>query len=124
MDQATLRGLKQALEEERVRLVVDLKSVARPDAKVEGEWNARYPQFEIRETGSHAARDEEADEVEEYEMRLAAEDSLETRLLEVNRALERITTRKYGLCTKCGKEIPAERLKANPAAEFDMAHEA
>lgn len=123
MDQPTLQQLKRALEEEHNRLIADLKSIARPNPKIKGDWDAVYPQFEILETGSHAARDEEADEVEEYEVRLAAEGSLETRLLEVNRALERMALGAYGLCAKCRKPISPERLHANPAAEFDIEHE-
>ncbi len=122
MDQATLQQLKTALETERNRLIAELKTFARPNTRVAGDWNAEFPHFEEAESGSHAARDEEADEVEEYEMRLAAENSLETRLLEVNRAMERLAFNTFGLCAKCRKPISAERLQANPAAEFDMEH--
>jgi len=123
MDQPTLGQLKKSLEEERDRLVAELKSFAEPASRTAGDWNAQYPKFEVVETGSHAARDEEADEVEEYEMRLAAEGSLETRLLQVNRALERTRAGSFGLCAKCRKPISPERLAANPAAEFDMEHQ-
>ena len=123
MDSLTLEKLKQALQNEHDRLVAELKGFARPDPRVAGDWHARYPQFEMNETGSHAAQDEEADEVEEYEMRLATEGSLESRLLEVNRALERIKLDAYGTCAKCRKPISLERLRANPAAEFDIGHE-
>lgn len=123
MDQATLQKLKSALEAERDRLVGELKGIATPNPRVAGEWDTNYPQFEVGSTGSDAALDEEADEVEEYEMRLATEGSLETRLLEVNRALERMRLGAYGLCAKCHKPISPERLSANPAAEFDIAHE-
>ncbi|QQG45758.1 MAG: TraR/DksA C4-type zinc finger protein [Candidatus Sungiibacteriota bacterium] len=80
------------------------------------------PQFETGEYGGHASLEEEADEVEEYETRLGAEHSLESRLLEVTKALERIQKGTYGICIKCGKEIPVERLRANPAAEADLEH--
>lgn len=118
-----LEELKRALTVERDRLVSELKGLAQPDAAVAGEWHTRFPKFEPTETGSHAALDEEADEVEEYETRLAAEGSLETRLLQVNRALERIRLDTYGVCPMCKKPIPEERLRANPAAEYDIAHE-
>jgi len=124
MDKMTLQKLKQALEEERERLVTELKTIAKPDVRLTGNWDANFPQFEETESGSHSARDEEADEVEEYEARLATEGSLETRLLEVSKALERMRLGAYGACAKCGKAISAERLAANPAAEFDMEHSA
>ena len=122
MDNATLQELKKSLEEEHEKLVGELKSVATKDPKMKGDWDATYPQFETQEYGSHGKLEEEADEVEEYEARLAAEHSLESRLLEVNKALERIEKRTHGSCGKCRKEIPAERLHANPAAEFCMKH--
>lgn len=122
MDRLTLERHKKALESERDLLVGELKGFARLETK-SGDWQAQYPQFEAVETGSHAAADEEADEVEEYEARLATENSLETRLMEVTRALERITLGGYGICLKCQKPIPPQRLQANPAAAYDMEHE-
>lgn len=116
--------LKRALTREHDRLISELKGFARPDSAVAGEWHAKFPKFEPVETGSHAAQDEEADEVEEYETRLAAEERLETRLLQVNRALERMRLGSYGVCPVCRKPIPEERMRANPAAEYDIEHEA
>lgn len=120
MDQDTLAKLKKSLETEQGRIVGELRNIARPGAHA-GEWETQYPQFEAVETGSHAAQDEEADEVEEYEARLATEQSLENRLLEVTHALERIASNAYGICLKCRKPIPPQRLVANPAAAYDMA---
>ena len=122
MDAATLRELKSSLEKEHDKVVEELKSVATKDPKMKGDWDAKYPQFESQEYGSRSGLDEEADEVEEYEARLAAEQSLESRLLEITRALERIQKGTHGICKKCAKEISLERLRANPAAEFCMEH--
>lgn len=38
------------------------------------------------------------------------------RLEQINGALLRIRQGRYGICSKCGKDIPAERLKALPYA--------
>ncbi|MEK7098969.1 MAG: TraR/DksA C4-type zinc finger protein [Patescibacteria group bacterium] len=122
MDPKTIVQMKKALEDEHIRLVAELKQIARPGA-APGEWEVAYPQFEAVETGSHSAQDEEADEVEEYEVRLATEQSLENRLLEVTHALERMTSGTYGVCLTCHKPIPPARLQANPAAAYDMDHE-
>lgn len=122
LNQEIIQELKGALEEEHNNLVEELKAIARPSTEMKGDWKAKYPQFETGEYGSHTSLDTEADEVEEYEERLAAEQSLETRLLDVNKALERIVKGSYGICTKCKKGISIERLRANPAAEFDMEH--
>lgn len=124
MDMVTIQKLKNSLEQEHDKLTAELKSFAKPDPKMIGDWDSQMPQFEAREYGSHASLEEETDEVEEYETRLATEHSLETRLLEVNKALERINKGSYGRCAKCGKEISKERLLANPAAEFDIDHSA
>jgi len=122
MDQLALQELKTALEKERESLVAELKLIAKPDSRLKGDWDTEFPQFETAESGSHSARDEEADEVEEYEVRLEAEHSLESRLLAVSHALERLQKGIYGNCLKCGGEISMERLRANPAAEFDIEH--
>ncbi|MBI2640846.1 MAG: TraR/DksA C4-type zinc finger protein [Candidatus Sungbacteria bacterium] len=122
MEQAFLEELRHALEQERDKLAAELKSFARPDPKMAGDWDSQMPQFEPAEHGSHSSLEEEADEVEEYETRLATEHSLESRLLQVNQALTRMNAGTYGKCAKCGKEISPERLRANPAAEFDMEH--
>ena len=122
MQPVILRELKTALRDEHDRLVTELKGLAKPEG-TSGHWQTQYPQFEAVETGSHAAADEEADEVEEYEARLATENSLETRLMEVNAALERMTLGTYGVCKKCNKPIQPARLQANPAAAYHVEHE-
>lgn len=122
MDTPTRQELKTVLENEHNRLVAELQSIAVPDPKMKGDWDATMPQLSGDEHGSHTELEEEADEVEEYEVRLEAEHSLESRLLEVSRALERLQKGTYGKCLQCGKEISLERLRANPAAEFDMEH--
>ena len=122
MDKTTLEELKKALDEERDKLVGELKAIASPDPKMAGDWDARYPQMGTVSTGSHASLDESADEVEEFEVRLESEHSLESRLLAVNNALKRMGEGTYGVCPQCKKEISQERLHANPAAEFDIQH--
>ena len=123
MQPVILEELKIALAAEHDRLVGELKNIARPHPGVASGWDIKFPKFEPEENASHASQEEEADEVEEYESLLAAEDSLETRLLEINRALERIALGTYGICTVCKKPIPIDRLRANPAAEHDRGHE-
>lgn len=122
MDKSLIQEFKKLLEEEHDKLVAELRSIAVPDGGVKGNWIAKFPKFEREESGSHANMDEEADEVEEYEARLEAEHSLESRLLEVTKALERIQNNRYGRCGKCNRPINTERLRANPAAEFDIEH--
>ena len=122
MNTTALTELKRALEEEHAKIVGELKSISSPDPDFKGNWDARYPQFEPGEYGSHSSLETEADEVEEYEVRLEAEHSLESRLLAVTHALQRIRQGSYGQCRNCGKEIPPDRLRANPAAEYCVEH--
>lgn len=123
MDNNHLDKFKKMLEEERDRLVAELSSIAKKDPRMKDNWIADFPKMETGETGSHTSRDEQEDEVEEYEVRLEAEHSLESRLLHVTRALHRIEVGEYGKCMACKKEISMERLDANPAAEYDMDHQ-
>ena len=123
MDNNHLDKFKKILEEQRDQLTAELSSIAKKDPHMKDNWIADFPQMEAGENGSHASRDEQEDEVEEYEVKLAAEHSLESRLLHVTRALHRIEVGEYGTCLTCKKEISMERLEANPAAEFDMEHQ-
>lgn len=45
---------------------------------------------------------------------LGSQDAI--RLNQINNAIERIQQDRYGLCIKCGKEIPEARLEAIPYA--------
>lgn len=122
MDAKTIRELTNALEKEKQKLTKELRFIANPDPNFKGNWDAKYPHFEPVESGSHTSLEEQEDEFEEYEVRLETEHSLESRLLNVTKALERVERGTYGTCGKCKKAIPLERLKANPAAEFDIEH--
>ena len=123
MEKTQLDTFKQILEAERSRLTAELLSIAKPDPNMKGNWIADFPHMETGESGSHTSRDVEEDEVEQYEVNLEAEHSLESRLLAVTRALHRIETNSYGTCPQCGNDIPMDRLTANPAAEFDIEHQ-
>jgi DnaK suppressor protein len=45
-------------------------------------------------------------------------DNAEQVLAEIDAALKRIDEGTYGTCTNCGREIPVERLEANPWASL------
>ena len=123
MDQHTLEQLRTQLQAEHDRIVAELKAIATPNREVPGEWSALYPKFETEESGSHSDRDEQEDQVEEYEERIGAASSLESQLLAITHALQRIEHHTYGVCKTCHNPIPLERLRANPAAEYDIEHE-
>ncbi|MEK9174819.1 MAG: TraR/DksA C4-type zinc finger protein [Patescibacteria group bacterium] len=115
MNQDTLNELKKALEKEKNSLTEELKSFAHPDKNLRGDWDANY-----QDIGS--GEDENAQEVTEYATRLPLEHELETRLRNVDDALEKIKASTYGICERCGEAINIERLKAEPAAKACVQH--
>lgn len=124
LDKNTLEELKTALEKEKELLLQELKTIARPDPKVKGDWDTLHTEMGGDEVASvqDLQGGEEADEVEEDTTNEGIVQNLEVRLQEVNEALERIREGMYGACEVCKNPIPLERLKANPAAKTDMEH--
>jgi DnaK suppressor protein len=122
MNSKLVEELKKRLEEQRKSIQKELESFASEDPNLKHNWDTKYPN---REDGD---KDDEADEVQEYDNMLSLEHSLELKLKDVKAALEKIAegnastslSTKYGLCEKCGKEIEEERLKAAPEARFHM----
>lgn len=118
------KELQAALLAEKKKLEGALASVASrdPHDKSSLTWDPSFPQMSDADDRGSSALEESADEVEEYELRVESGETLESRLRDVSRALETIGTDAYGKCETCGGEIPMERLKANPAARFDIEH--
>ena len=110
MDKKLLQQLKQTLEGKKSSIEKELKKFAKKDSKLKGDWNSLFPKFD----GGNI--EEAADEVEEYSTRLPVEFSLETKLRDIETALEKIKKEKYGACENCGKPIPMARLKIYPEA--------
>lgn len=119
MNKKLLEQLKEKLKKEKKEIESQLKSFAKRDEKVKGDWDARFPHFDGGDSGS-AAMEKEADEVEEYNNLLPLEHSLETQLKDIDLALEKIGKGTYGKCENCKKDIEGERLKAYPGARFCM----
>jgi RNA polymerase-binding transcription factor DksA len=103
---------KIKLEEEKKLLEVELSSLGKVDKT--GDWEAT-PDTEItsQDVPDEADMFEKAEDFEERSMKL---DSLEARLADINKALEKLTGDSYGICENCKKEIEGDRLEANPAA--------
>lgn len=111
MDKKLIQELKKKLELQRNSLQKELESFATEDKNLKHNWDAKYPN---REDGD---KEEEADEMQEYDNALSLEYSLELKLKDVKVALEKIDKGGYGICENCGKEIGEERLKACPEAK-------
>jgi len=111
MDKQNIQEIKTKLEETKIQLEKELQSFANADENVKGDWDTRFPEF-----NNGGNLEEAADEVVEYEEKLQIEHNLELRLRDINLALEKIEKGNYGICEKCGKEIPIERLAIYPEA--------
>lgn len=109
---------QKQLEEEKHELENKLKTIAHRNPDAPEDWDVNYPNLNIMT----AAKDEIASQEEAYENRASLELGLESRLKDINDALERIRHNKYGFC-EVGKEMLDEaRLRANPAANTCVKH--
>ena len=112
--------LKKRLEEEKAKLIEELKKVGRINPDNPDDW-IPTPSALTEETSDES---EMADRVEEFEERTAVEGELEGRLRAVLRALKKIEEGTYGICNAAGSPHPIEekRLEANPASRNCLSH--
>ena len=115
IDKKILQEFKETLEKEKEALEKELSYFAKKDPGATDDWNTKYPYFN-GEKGSQKL-EEAADEVEEYMNLLPVEANFEAKIQAISLALEKIKKGAYGICEKCKKDIPLERLKAYPAAK-------
>ncbi|WP_026212255.1 TraR/DksA family transcriptional regulator [Longispora albida] len=72
-----------------------------------------------RERLTDSAGDDQADtgtKTFEREQEISLANNLHERVIQLERALERVDDGGYGMCEKCGNPIPVERLAAFPSA--------
>lgn len=104
-----LEQFKKSLTGEKKRVEKELSEIGEKNPKVKGDFNVRFPQY-------GQSKDENAQEVTDFEKLKALEYNLEKRLSEVNKTLEKIEKGVYGACQTCSQEIEEPRLKAIPTA--------
>ena len=109
---------KKQLEEEKSRLEGELGTVAHRNPDAPEDWTVTPPDLNIMP----AAKEEMADQEEELENAASVEYNLESRLRDVNEALEKMRQGKYGVCAVGGEPIDEKRLRANPAALTCIKH--
>jgi DnaK suppressor protein len=97
------------LNQERARIQGDLDNL---DAEIATLGMGQ--QTEGGGAGNHLADD--ATDIAEQERDLALIGTLQERMREVDRALERLEAGTYGICDRCGQPIAPERLEARPFA--------
>lgn len=118
MDKQTIAKLKNDLLEEKRQLEDDMSKIGKRDDRNPNDWIPAPPEIDA----SRADDSEQADVLEEYGENAAILHNLEIRYNNINKALERIENKEYGICSICGKKIEQERLNANPAASTCIAH--
>lgn len=111
MEQKQLEQLKKSLVEEKKRIEKELSEIGQKNPKTEGDFDIRFPQY-------GQSKDENAQEVTEFEKRKIIEANLEKRLSEINEAMKKTDKESYGLCQNCSKIIEEPRLKAMPTASL------
>ena len=104
-----LNERKKDLEDRKAKLTSQLKSFAEQDPHQKKNFNTDFPQYGDDE-------DENAAEVAAFEGNLHLEETLETSLEMIDRALQKINDGSYGVCEKCGSVIDEGRLKVMPTA--------
>ncbi len=113
MDKKALEKIKQKLLDRKKKIEEELASIAQKDEKLKGDYDTRFPDF-----GTSQSSDEEAVEVAAYENTLPIEYALELRLADINKALKKIETDKYGICENCHEPIDPKRLEVMPEAKL------
>jgi DnaK suppressor protein len=58
------------------------------------------------------------DAMQQQQMALAAGRQRDTQIARIRNALDRMAKDEFGYCVKCGDEIPAPRMEADPAAHL------
>lgn len=104
-----IEKMKEKLLKEKDGLEKRLSGFAQKSKNVKDDYDAKFPEYGD-ENGENAR------EVATYSDNLSLEKSLEKALRDVNKSLERIKNRTYGICKYCGKEIGEERLSARPVS--------
>lgn len=102
MHEEQLRKHKAELEKERGLLLIEIKNDEQPT-----DFGSDVDHFE-----------EKTDQAEELSNHLAASQDLKNRLDEIDVALSKIRSGKYGVCEKCGAEIEKEVLDIAPESHF------
>jgi len=109
---------RKKLEEEKARLERELGTIAHRNPDAPEDWTVSQPDMNVMP----AAKEEVADVEEELENAAGVEYNLESRLRDINEALEKMRQGKYGACAVGGEPIDEARLRANSAAVTCVKH--
>lgn len=113
-----LNHYRDLLEKEVKDLEAQLGTLGRKNPDEAGDWET------VKKNGDTEEADEldVAENIEQFENNNAVLENLETKLHQVNHALDRMSEGKYGKCEVCENDIEDDRLDANPSATTCIAH--
>lgn len=103
---------KEILEKKKQDVEEQLAGLVEKDRQG-SQFDAKFPDFGDSE-------DDNAAEVAVYEGNLSLEEDLKFSLERIKASLKKITDQTYGVCDKCGNEIPVKRLEVFPQANSCM----
>lgn len=104
-----LKKVKEVLLHEKERLERELAKFTTKNKNVSGDYDATFPDYGDKD-------DENAQEVAQYTANKPLEIALEKELRDVNKSLERLDKKKYGVCKYCDEPIEEKRLMARPTS--------
>ncbi len=114
-----LKNIKERLVLEKEELLSEIKKIGIADSSDPGGFVAKETNSNINDVPDNA---DLASELENLGNNHAILIELETRLLNVEKALDAIEYEHYGKCSVCNKDIQEKRLEANLAATTCMEH--
>jgi RNA polymerase-binding transcription factor DksA len=112
-----IQKYKEILQAQKIQLEADLSGLGRknPDSN---DWEATVTDLDVLP----ADENDVADMFEELEENKALINALEAQLREVNDAIAKFDTDKFGMCEVCGEKIEEDRMGANPSAKTCKEH--
>ena len=120
MEEKTREVLRERLikEKEGTEKALGIISTKDVEDHVPGDFDPKFPNY-----GDDKYPEMDGvspGEVADYLVRVYDTGALESRLKDIEAALEKLETDKYGYCEICEVSIDPERIKANPAARTCM----
>lgn len=112
-----LNYYKNKLIQEKDKVEKELSEIAVMNPNSPGGWDSIPPETDILDS-----KDEVAERMSDLDERKSLEITLEKRLSNINKALNKIENNQYGLCEVSGEPIEEDRLEINPAARTCKNH--
>ena len=119
MNEEKIQYHKNKLGEEKGVLEGELKRLGVEDLR--GDWRASMSKADHQDNADPNVK---ADMFEDFAEKMAILEELETRHVNIEHALEKISKNdgSYGICEINGNQIEEDRLGANPAARTCKSH--